>query len=290
MNLLAALKNINRSVSRIDEIPLGTESLTVGWNSYIYDSNNVAIAGGTNEDRMIARRICVAEAFERALFQKICGDSLLRDEFHIDEFPTSSGFAAGFDSKSTRMRAICEGLERWAWSKWIDDGFLLDSAEPKTTSSLSGFLLKSFNSHKCYRRTFTISVDENPLVLQFGVFVGLTEHGAFAGSRICNINENPWDHAIIEAHRNYQNSEYFKVNGLAEFQKDNIIAIRANFFATNKMSALSQIDNAKRVDWPEPELLFVKEFITTVPEVFLYRCLFKNFIGWHLGDFQRFVY
>lgn len=290
MNLLAELKNINPLISRIDEIPLGTENLTVGWNSYIYDSNNIAIAGGTNEDRMLARRICVAEAFERAFFQEICGNPLLRKEFHIDDFPTSSGFAAGFTSKSTKMRAICEGLERWAWSKWIDDGFLLNSATLSTTSTLSDFLLKSFESYQCYHRTFTISVDESSLTLQFGVFVGLTEQGAFAGSRICSISENPWNHAIIEAHRNLKNSEYFDENGLAEFQKDNIIAVRANYFAKNKMSALSQVNNAIKSDWPEPEILFVKEFRTEIPDVFLFRCLFKKFVGWHLGDCKRFVY
>lgn len=290
MNLLQALQNIEPSIVRIDEVPIGTTESTVGWNSYIYNSNNIAIAGGTSADRTVARRICVAEAFERALFKKICADPILRKDFHIEDFPTSSGFASGFNSQSTRMRALCEGLERWAWSQWIDYGFSLDECTLNTQSSLSTFLLSSFQEYKCFKKTFNLHIDTEPITLAFGVFIGFTETGAFAGSRICGENENPWDHAIIEAHRNFQNAGFFKTNGYDEFQKDNIIAIRANYFAHHKMDAISQITAATKSQWPSPELLLLKEYNSDIAGLFLFRCLFKKFIGWHIGSESRFVY
>jgi hypothetical protein len=44
------------------------------------------------------------------------------------------------------------------------------------------------------------------------------------------------------------------------------------------------------VKWKDPDIRLFREVDTKVPGVYLWRCLFSDYIGWHLGDENRFVY
>ena len=206
----------------------------------------------------------------------------------MKDFPSSSGFAAGFDNDSTKFRAICEGLERWAWSKWIDENYQIDIVQPlMKLNTLTMKMLSEFSDTLWLRKDFEITIDNKKMNLSLSIFLGFTEHGIFPGSRVSTINDDLFEHPVIEAHRNFLNS---KLKSVSTIQSIDIIHKRLMYFSNHQQEALSQIRNAKRTSWPNPELCLLKNLETNIPGVFLWRCLFKNFIGWHLGNEDRFVY
>jgi hypothetical protein len=65
---------------------------------------------------------------------------------------------------------------------------------------------------------------------------------------------------------------------------------RLIYFSKNSSQALKQIAAATNPDWPNPEILLLREYDTQIDSVYIWRCLMKDFVGWHLGDEKRFVY
>ena len=261
----------------------------VGYHSYAQNINDETLSGGTHTDRAISLRICVAELLERYFFKKIC-DLENANTFLIDEFPSTSGFAAGFDNESTKFRAICEGLERWAWSQWIDGHYILPKMEAiENTNMLSRTLLKDFDSFELYSRRFCVSINNKKANFEFLVFLGFKNNGIFAGSRVSSSKDNLIEHAIIEAHRNLKNAEFYK-NNPDKIDMNSPIVARLIYFSNNKITALNQINQSTIANWPQPKVALLKDFSTNLESVYLWRCLFSNYIGWHLGDETRFVY
>lgn len=233
--------------------------------------------------------MAVAEAFERSFFYKIICDEKLKMELDLVNYPSTSGFAAGFDETSTRFRAICEGVERWAWSKWIDEHFKIEEdIGKKLNSKLTAHLLNDFTDCKWFRKDFFVEVSPaEKIKLSLVIFLGLTNDGIFPGSRVSTKIDNLYEHPVIEAHRNLINSKLRDQNTRGT---GDIIEQRVFYFAKNKKLALEQIAMASKQNWPELQLSLLKNIQTNIPEIFLYRCLFKNFIGWHEGARERFVY
>lgn len=285
MNFLEIIKQQIPTFSRMDVSPiLNNLGLTVGWECNSYLENGKAFSGGTHIDREVAKRICVAEAIERALFFKIYKNKN-NDNFLLSEYPSTCGFACGFDSPKTQSRAICEAVERWAWSKWIDSNYKLNQVKDPKIDTLSQVLVSRFKQARFFTKNFELS----SLQLQFGVVVCETDLGVFAGSRVCGISEDPWSHAIIEASRNYQNFEYSKKNN-ENLSKGDFVRRRVIYFGTHKEEALEQIERAFKTDWQEPSIRLLKEYETGIDSVFLWRCILHDWIGWHEGDYARFVY
>lgn len=285
MNFLEVIKQQIPTFDRIDINPvIDGKGVVVGWESISYLRNDQAFSGGTHVDKEVAKRICIAEAFERAFFFKIFG-SKSSDDFLLSEFPSTCGFSCGFESEKVRLRAICEGVERWAWSQWIDFSFHMDEVEIEKVDALSDSLCRIFEKKRFFSRHFEIC----NLKLQLGIVVCETDQGIFAGSRVCSLMEDPWQHAIIEASRNYQNFRHFQENFLT-LKKEDFVRRRAIYFGANKDEALAQIGSAIKNDWPSPTIRILKEYDTGIPNVFLWRCLLENWMGWHIGDEKRFVY
>src|SRR5690606_24110979 len=255
---------------------------------FAQDKTSFTFSGGTSSNLEAAKRIAVAEAFERSLLSEIAKDSNSRKDFLIEENPSSSGFAAGFKQENTEFRALCEGLECWAWSKWIDDGYkVLRVNKPEKLTKLTKYLLSPFKENLWFSKSFQIMFKNNILNLNFVVFLGCSENGIFSGSRVSTSMDELWEHPVIEAYRNYKN---FLLYSQAKFPLTDIIQKRVIYFAKNKQCAIDQINRASREDWPQPEILLLKDYRTNHPEVFLTRCLMKNFLSWNLGDVSRFVY
>ncbi len=248
------------------------------------------ISGGTASTEELAKRIAVAEAFERSYLDVIRKDNILKKKFLWFEFPSSSGFAAGFDKSSTRFRAICEGLERWAWSQWIDKKCYLPSLEHANMAHcpLAIELLRPFENGLWFKKKFQLILSpKEVLELSFVVFLGCTKDGVFAGSRVSTESDDLFLHPIIEASRNLSNFLIFKKE---PFVLKDIIEKRGYYFAENKDIGLKQISAAQNALWNSPEVLLLEEFDTNHSQVFLFRCLLKDFTGWHLGPVERFVY
>lgn len=291
MDLLDLLKKINPNfLEFITQDIVDDGKNLLGVKCFGVDKDANVFAGGTGTTKDLAIRIAIAEAFERSLFLNLCKDTKLCEEFDIANFPTSSGFAVGFDEKSTRFRAICEGLERWVWSKWIDEHFIIPEEAPNESvlSPLTQHLLKSFDKTYWYKKEFSLNVSPNEkLKLSIVIFLGCAQGGIFPGSRVSTKADDLYQHPVIEAHRNLSNALLDKTQ---TFICRDIIQERTMFFAKNKEMALSQIACANQTDWPAPEIGLLRKLDTKSSQVFMYRCLLRNFVGWHLGPVERFVY
>jgi len=290
MTLLEHLQAINPNFLKfvIQDIQ-DANALSIGVRCFGIEKDGTTFSGGTASTSEIAKRIAIAEAFERSLIDVVAKDEKLSKKFNMAYFPSSSGFASGFDRASTRFRAICEGLERWVWSKWIDEQYRL-SPHPKNEvilNPLAAHLSSSFDEVFWYSKNFLlpITLEEN-LPLTIIIFLGCKDNGIYPGSRVSRSTDDLYTHPIIEAQRNYSNTQLNKV----ALPDDDIIKKRTFYFANNKKQAFEQILKANIDSWPEPKLRLLEELDTNITEVFLYRCLLENFMGWHLGPVNRFVY
>ena len=291
-NLLESLAHLGVKISRVVEQPVcDNKGLIVAWNYFIQDANGLSVSGGTHEDKSIAKRIAVAEALERSLAKKVFSNDSSRTDFLMDDFPTSCGFACGFENTPTKMRAIREAVERWAWSMWIDRHYFLDSVsvEKFPKSSLSNFICSQFqNVRLFYCDSIPIAISETPTNFSFLVALLETEDGVFAGCRAGTNHQDILSHALVEAYRNYQNYILFKSD--SNKTTNSIVAKRSIYFASRKNEALEQIHRAILKPWPEGKIQLLKEYPTGISDIYLWRCILKDYVGWHLGDENRFVY
>jgi hypothetical protein len=291
-DLLESLKELNFPVSKIIQQPIvDNEGLTLAWNFYVQNKEGISLAGGTNVNSEIAKTIAIAESFERALAKKISMDPIKSKEFLMDLFPTSCGFASGFDQSTTKLRAIKEAVERWAWSKWIDESFQMNEIELKNklANPLSQYIFKLFPKVRIHRKDGILVLHKDlHLNYSFLVLILENENGVFAGCRAGPPNEDLISHSAIEAFRNYQNFKLLSKNDA--LNTNSVVAKRNIYFATHKEEAFEQIKRSTNKSWPQAEISILKEYPTMVPGVFLWRCLMKDFLGWHIGDVKRFVY
>ncbi len=273
-------------IKRLEESPIVVDGQNVGWHVSAIGSKG-ALGGGLSTELETAKRIAIAETIEREVVRQI-NDSDLKSLFMLDKYPTSCGFAAGFESKATRLRAISEAVERWAWSKWIDDGFLLPSLKVTRNElqPLERYFFDSFDEVLFYSITIKTELIPNFLpAVEFGVVLGVKGSGVFPGSRIATRKSDLWQHSLIEAWRHMHIFGQNLNREQLEFPVDRIV-----FFGKNCQSALFQIESAKNDDWPKPEQLLVKQFKTQDENVFVWRSLMKDYVGWEKNNKTRFVY
>jgi hypothetical protein len=260
----------------------------IGWHSSALDKSGHAISSGTSSSREIAKRIAVSELFERSIINYL-STTEEKEDYSLTDFPSSSGFAFGFEKYSTMYRSIAEACERWAWSKWIDNGFHLEDyyLNVDKLSHLSRFYYDHFDEVKCFYKKFEVDVNGKMIPLHFGVTVGIKEKGVFPGSRVASLNEDIFEHGLLEAYRHLKIFE----NSLKNQDYEDIVSKRINFFGSNKEIALHQIfQSQKKAKWPIPKLRILKNIPLDTEEGFLWRSLCHDFIGWHEGTKERFVY
>jgi hypothetical protein len=259
----------------------------VGWNSVVLTKDNEAIAAGTHQSKETSRRIAIAECLERIIVKKLIKNNI--NGFCFEDIPSSSGCAVGFENHTARGRAIYEGIERWIWSQWIDDGKKINQIELDLTklSPLAKFYFNKFDKVIFFRKTFDF--DSKFLVgekLQFGAVLGIKDDGIYPGSRVASVNEDIWTHGFIEAWRNY-----VIANLNQSGHKDSIILDRINFFSKNKEFALDQIEKSKNENWQSPRIRIIKPYVLEEFDPFYFwRSLCHDFIPWDKGDSKRFVY
>jgi len=284
------VKTLEPSFDHLEETPFESGSAqTVGWHTNAIGKDGVCLGSGLSPDRDTALRIALAECIERAVFRKLrkSNEAAL---FGLDSHPTSCGFAAGFELEKTRMRSICEAVERWARALWIDEGFALLKVPPSRTfhSPLSGHLVEPFEECLYFSGSFSVQdpIRHSQRHLKLAVVVGLTANGAFPGSRVCSEIEDPWEHAYLEAWRHHL---IFK-NGLLPDLPQNSFLHRISYFATHRDLAISQIEKAKRYDWPQPRITLHRSHEELAGKIFIWRSLCDGYMGWECGGLNRFVY
>lgn len=291
MTLLDKLEKINPAVLgiNIQEIRNNSDE-TIGWNAVVDTSVKLAFSGGTSTVKDTAIRIAIAECFERSLFLKLSeNENQEFFELMLDRHPSSSGFACGFQRSTTKFRSVCEAIERWAWSKWIDSGYLMNrESEIKSMSKLTKFLISKFEKNSLFSREIFLEGSR----YNFVVFLGECRGGIFAGSRVSSFEDDEiWEHSVIEAYRNLENFKLFELNGTAEsYENLDIIGKRSRFFGSHADEAWRQINAAQKELWTQPVVEISRFVDTKITDVYLHRCLMKDYVGWHEGEPNRFVY
>jgi hypothetical protein len=274
-------------IASAEESPIEIEGQVIAWHVVLFDQEKNALGGGFHHLKETARRIAIAEAAERKLVSKL-RESSLASEFQLNIHPTTCGFAAGFDTERTRQRAIAEAVERWAWSKWIDEHFVMNKFKPESIklSKQGKFISSFFDSIIFFGRTIdTSGIPDFVNSVEIGIVIGIKDNGVFPGSRVAVTEDEIWDHAFIEAWRHLEISKKYKGSIEEPFPYGRIF-----HFAENASEALAQIDTANKVQWPSPDVSLILEHKTNIKELHLWRAIMKDFISWGYGNQKRFVY
>ena len=244
-----------------------------GWHCTAIDkTGTICLGSGFGADLETARRIAIAETMERAVFRRLL-KSKERDIFGLDDHPTSCGFAAGFDAEQVRLRSICEAVERWARAIWIDEKLSLQTTSTRliSQSPLAKYFLAPFNETLVFSQFFNVfdPIKKKTIQLNFGAVVALTSDGAFSGCRVCSYNEDPFEHAALEAWRHYI---IFKKHSLPDLSENSFLN-RIEYFGTHRIEALHQIGSTRSGAWQVPQII-VHEGTEIVPgKVFIWRTL-----------------
>jgi hypothetical protein len=285
------IKALEPRFHHLEETPVerGNSSLPIGWHTTAMTDNGVGLGSGLSQDRDTARRIALAETVERAVFRKLRSSHEAK-QFQLDQHPTSCGFAAGFEFEKTRIRSICEAVERWARALWIDDGFALMKLPPSRVflSALGSHLVEPFQDSLYFSGSFSVQdpIRRSIIHLKLGVVVGLTKDGAFPGSRVCSEKEAPWEHACLEAWRHHF---IFENNTLPDLPENSFLN-RISHFGTRRELAITQIERARQYDWPQPRITFHRSQEEIAGKLFVWRSLCDGYQGWEKGGIDRFVY
>jgi hypothetical protein len=157
---------------------------------------------------------------------------------------------------------------------------------PTELTDISKSLLKKFDSVKFLKVSFQNStISDFPDDYSFYVILGLKDQGVFPGSRIDTCDQLGWEHCAIEAWRHllifksYKNTE-----SELSFPFNRII-----YFGSNGIPDNLNIKKDRKL-WPKPVLQLCKPVPTLCENVFVWRSLLENYIGWDKGSHARFVY
>ncbi|MCM2281070.1 MAG: hypothetical protein NDI61_04405 [Bdellovibrionaceae bacterium] len=190
---------------------------------------------------------------------------------------------------ATRQRAIAEALERWAWSKWIDEGFSLNEQKNVQFSSIpvTDFIVRKFDEVLCFSKNLSIYVshaEKYPVSLP--ITLGKSGDGVFAGSRVAPLGQDLWTHALVES---WRHMEYFiKSPSDARFSG---VASRIHHFCRHGNEALALVNREPtKTNWPEPQMALLDGIPVANGKAHIWRALLKNFRAWHEGGAERFVY
>lgn len=274
-------------IKNIESAPVHDNSGEIaGWSALVFGSGGHSIGGGTAGHRDLAIRIAIAESLE--WLEREVGFSVEeRKTLKCDDFPTRCGFAAGFEREPTRIRACAEAVERWLWSKWIDSGFFIGETGRPGLSRLGGHYATQFEQILFFEKLIKHDMPDIPNPLRFGAVLALRDGGAFPGSRVCTMNEDPWEHAIVEAWRHCKIFENLRFR--TEIYP--ILAARLGYFGVNRSAAVAAVRGGRSKAWPAHGLDVAVELRHPgVDGYALFRAISKDYIPWHIGDYKRFVF
>jgi hypothetical protein len=282
--MISALKDISFDLGYVQNVEINPFGTPIGHHVTIFNKDGEALGGGCSERKEDALRVATAEIIERTLFKKISSSSKSL-EFFLQSFPTTCGFAAGFDRKKTLGRSELESYERWAWSKWIDEKFYISSAsiQAENLPPLTQFFRREFEEVHFYKLKFYKG--STPIYL--GISLGFKNGGVFPGSRAALSENEIWPHALLESWRHYISFVHMK-----KFSKEptSIVDKRIALFGGDARHAIRQIPLAGEEIWPSPKVAFQRMMQVPGKEIYLARTLCEDFIGWHEGPASRFVY
>jgi hypothetical protein len=288
--MIETLRSLIPDFSHFEEFELRDHHGIAGYQTVLILTSGYPFAGGTHENKIVARQICAAEAIERA-HVRMARESTEQgnDPLLLVEIPTSCGFAAGFESQPTIFRAVCEAVERWCWSKWIDEGYSPARVEVKTETRLGLYFSLEFDSVHWFRSSVKISgkmlPDFIPRSLIFSAAICAKNGGIFPGSRVSTEVDDLITHPLLEAwrHRAIYNIE------LQDQTPADIIDKRIKYYGKNGEATLSRLLTNKVNPPPSCQIRLISN-VAKSKTYEVWRSLADDYIPWHEGDEKRFVY
>lgn len=274
-------------VKSINSAPVQNEAgITVGWSAIVTDQAGRAIGGGTAATRDLATRIAVAESLE-CLEREIGFTPEEQETLKCGRYPTRCGMAAGFERKPTLMRAQVEAVERWLWSKWVDEQYFITEIPRPPLTGLAEYYAGKFERILYFEKLVHHDIAGVPQPLRFGAILAVHAGGAFPGSRVCSTSEDPWEHAAIEAWRHLKIFE--NLGDRADLYP--FLAGRIKYFGENHSAAIAALGKAHNKNWPRPEIDTLVELRQPQYDGYsFFRAICKDYLPWHQGDHRRFVF
>ncbi len=289
MNIEQILKQLAPQVHKGEDALISDNVDNYGWNHTLFDKNLKPLGSGCSTSKNIARRIAIAEVLERALFNKLYSSDL-KSDFLLGEYPTTCGFALGFENKPTLIRSMCESFERWAWSKWIDEKLSIPEVRPEQCqfTKLTRYFIRQFDNILLFHKNIKteLDIDTGLKDLHIGIFLGLKKNGIFPGSRVSFTTDDVWEHGAIEAFRHYN---LFKLV-FHDANPQNVIEQRVKYYSENAEEAIKQIPRTVDINWPTARLRLKKRYNSNIDHCYLWRSLCHDYLGWEKGDVSRFIY
>ena len=283
------LQKLVPEFSHFEELALQYDSEVVGHQTVLILNNGFPYSGGLHEDRNTSRRICAAEAIERSVVSRLRANSMVDDPFGLRKVSSTCGFAAGFEREPTFFRSVCEAVERWVWSKWIDEGLAPKDFKFSPERKLQKCLAAHFDEVKCFRSEVQIQRQGLPVFvpskLQFVGVIGIKGNGIFPGARVSTDGDDLLTHCLVEAWRHLKIFE----NELQAKKPATLIDARIKEFGTNGKSKLTQIESLRSKPLPEVRLEFAK-MVSEKNGYFVSRALAADYRQWNEGPNDRFVY
>lgn len=248
-----------------------------------YSSSQYDVKGSGFAKRLeTAKKIAFSELNERYLVFQLLKQKNKKNRWGFEFDQSCSGFSVGYSEQKTILRSICEGVERWALSKWIDDGYALCTPSISVSEHiLKSSILKSFDRINLYYVNVPLVISDLILNVYVSVFLGWKGRGVYAGYGAKTELQSAIDHASVEAIRNlliYKNQvpqSHFPYN-------------RIQFFANNGSHAIDSIQKTKIKLWPTPTLQFNHR--EKFGDFWLARTIFEGWDPWQNGGEARFLY
>lgn len=285
------IRTFEPDLFQLEEAAIRLDSSIVGWHVTAFDKFNLPLGSGVNREREIARTVALSETLERKLFDKFTEIPQRRQDFISHS--STCGMAFGFDLAKTKERSENEALERWAWSKWIDEKTPLPEVshlKPNDRSEIFMALSRDFDRIRFFTKSDLRlkRKSEDHKTKSLFIVLAYKGNGVFPGSRVdLDIHSRgAWEHALVEAWRH-----------LVEFRQmtkapDEIINQRIWNFGNNGEMAESQIPEAdhNQIEWQDAELGLQWDLFEPKLKGYLVRSLCENYLPWHRGSSTRFVY
>lgn len=274
---------------------LNSDRAVVGWTCYARDEIGNLLGSGTAVSLLGAQRAAISEYLEEVLVQKLGAAPNSQFDLMLETQPGRLGFAAGFDNLRTRYRAICAGLEVWAWENIFKRNLSLRvvSSQEMLSSRLTRQLFRSFEKVILCCADFRVGdVSLVDSVMRFHLVLGFQDGSLFVGGKVSYENEDGWTEATVRANRarlQHKIAKWTKTDSLhdsgswSEFSLiRNSVEENAKTYGFTKLTKnseeklLSQIGKTQD-RWPIAHPLMIRPsempFFT---DVYLWRALFKS--------------
>jgi len=287
LNLINHLKENLLGFSRIEVGEMLDENRSpIGYEAVVFDLKGFVLGGGMSSEREAAIKIAASEALERSLVRDLSG-SPDKADFGFPEYATGCGFAYGFTRDGAQTRAICEAVERWVWTEWIENQKVLEEVAESPKSPFVKYLRQPFDKIRFFKKSVKLQdVPSEFSKIEVRIVLGYKDGGIFPGSEAWIVEGHPFSHASGEAFRHLRAAQSLSKREEATMD---LPERRLLYFSENARVADAMISSCKEEAWLPAKLKILAEAPTNSANSYLFRAICEDHKSWHLGGVKRFA-